>query len=249
MRVCVVGETNLAQVLRQVLVKYHALVDIWQAELAWIAHDVEVDENDVANLSQVDRYIAGAMQEIAKNATLLISSQIPVGYTRKIMKFAPPDIHWAYMPENVRIKAGVADWFDQDRFVVGVEEDCVKSAINNLLEPFNRPIMFMSIESAEFVKHAINCWLAMSVVFANNMAELAGSVSADWESVEQALRAEHRIGKFAYLRAGEPYTGGTLGRDIQYVLDIQSKYGQSFQLIYSIHHDNTQRIRQQQEKP
>ncbi len=52
-------------------------------------------------------------------------------------------------------------------------------------------------------KHAINAFLATSVVFANEIAAICEMVGADAKEVERGLKSEQRIGPKAYLSPGE----------------------------------------------
>src|SRR2546428_148637 len=77
----------------------------------------------------------------------------------------------------------------------------------------------MRVESAELSKHALNAFLATSVAFINEIARIGERVGADAQEVERALKSDARIGPRAYVRAGGAYSGGTLARDIAYLID------------------------------
>jgi UDPglucose 6-dehydrogenase len=82
-------------------------------------------------------------------------------------------------------------------------------------------IEWMSIESAEMTKHAINAFLAMSIAFINEIAAICEVVGANPSEVERGLKTESRIGQKAYLKPGGPYTGKTLARDVEYLTRIE----------------------------
>ena len=73
----------------------------------------------------------------------------------------------------------------------------------------------MSWESAELSKHAVNAFLASSISFANEVADLAEVTGADVREVMQVLRRDRRIGPQAFLDPGPGFSGGTLARDVQ----------------------------------
>ena len=83
----------------------------------------------------------------------------------------------------------------------------------------------MSIESAEMTKHALNAFLATSVVFINELAVLCERVGADAREVEQGLKSDTRIGNKAYLKPGQAIAGGTLARDVNFLTQTGQKYG------------------------
>jgi UDPglucose 6-dehydrogenase len=76
----------------------------------------------------------------------------------------------------------------------------------------------MSIESAEMTKHALNAFLATSVTFINELARLCEEVGADAKEVERGLKSEGRIGPRAYLSPGAAFAGGTLARDLRFLV-------------------------------
>ena len=78
----------------------------------------------------------------------------------------------------------------------------------------------MSIESAEMTKHALNAFLAASVVFINELSSLCEKVGANPYDVERGLKSEERIGPKAYLRPGNAIAGGTLIRDVNYLIEM-----------------------------
>ncbi|MGH7171093.1 MAG: UDP binding domain-containing protein, partial [Gemmataceae bacterium] len=77
---------------------------------------------------------------------------------------------------------------------------------------------WMSLESAEMTKHALNAFLATSVTFINEVARLCEEVGADAKEVERGLKSEGRIGPRAYLSPGAAFAGGTLARDLRFLV-------------------------------
>src|SRR5439155_8140956 len=101
-----------------------------------------------------------------------------------------------------------------DRVVVGTRTEADRQRIAGLLAPITDRIEWMSVESAEMTKHALNAFLATSVVFINEVATLCEQVGADAGEVERGLKTDLRIGSRAYLKAGAAFAGGTLARDV-----------------------------------
>jgi len=88
-------------------------------------------------------------------------------------------------------------------------------------------------------KHATNAFLALSVTFANELANLCEAVTgADVREVEQGLRSESRIGPNAYIRPGSAFAGGTLARDVVTLSQIAEERGQRAILIQAILRSN-----------
>src|SRR5262249_7372170 len=74
-------------------------------------------------------------------------------------------------------------------------------------------------------KHALNAFLAASVAFINELARLCEVVDADAKEVERALKSEARIGPRAYLAPGAAFAGGTLARDVRFLMDFGQRHG------------------------
>ena len=192
------------------------------AEVLWVTFDTPVDDNDVADIDFVINQIKSAVMLLSDGALVLVSSQLPVGSIAVLENFAKkiaPNKHisFASSPENLRLGKALNVFLHPDRIIVGIRsrKDCI--ALNRLLLPITEKIEWMSIESAEMTKHAINAFLATSVTFANEIAAICELVGADAKEVERGLKSESRIGPKAYLSPGGPFAGGTLARDIEFL--------------------------------
>jgi UDPglucose 6-dehydrogenase len=191
-------------------------------DVLWVAHDTPVDNDDNADTNFVLAQIERALLGLSADVVVLVSSQLPVGSIRRLEHSAalngkgrPPRI--AYCPENLRLGNAVSDFLRPNRIVVGVRSARDQELLHSLLSPITEFIVWMSIESAEMTKHAINAFLATSVVFANEIAAICESVGADAKEVERGLKTESRIGPRAYLSPGAAFAGGTLARDIAFL--------------------------------
>lgn len=199
--------------------------DLEAAELVWVTFDTPVDEQDIADIDSVFRQIEIIIPYLKTNAILLISSQLPVGSTRKCqaycnIHFPYKQIQCAYSPENLRLGKAIHVFTHPDRVVIGIDSATDKSVIQDLFAPFTTSLIWMSIESAEMTKHALNAFLATSVTFINELATLCEQVGANAREVELGLKSEERIGPKAYLRPGSAFAGGTLARDVNYLIQI-----------------------------
>ena len=96
----------------------------------------------------------------------------------------------------------------------------------------------MSAESAEMTKHAVNAFLATSVVFINEIAAACEATGADAKEVERGLKSEARIGPGAYLGPGAAFAGGTLARDVAFLLGIGERLGFATPLLAGVKQSN-----------
>lgn len=192
------------------------------AEVLWVTFDTPVDDDDQADVEFVINQIKRVLPALADGAVVLVSSQMPVGSIRQMEVFVSEtlvnkQLSFACSPENLRLGKALDVFLKPDRIVVGVRTNDVQRKLEQLLLPITDRIEWMSVESAEMTKHAINAFLATSVTFANEIAAICELVGADAKEVERGLKTEMRIGPKAYLSPGGPFAGGTLARDIEFL--------------------------------
>ena len=213
------------------------------ASVLWVALDTPVDDEDVADVAYVLNRIKSALKILEKNSVVIISSQLPVGSIQILEKFSAqhyPDKNFSFacVPENLRLGKAINVFLDPDRLIVGVRGAHAKSLLNEILTTITKKIEWMSVESAEMTKHAINAFLATSVTFANEIASICELVGADAKEVERGLKTEARIGPKAYLSPGGPFAGGTLARDIQFLGEIAISKSLPIPLLSSVQPSN-----------
>jgi UDPglucose 6-dehydrogenase len=210
------------------------------ADILWVCFDTPVDENDVPDSAFVLDRIERCLSDLNPGATVLISSQLPAGTCRQLKeKHIDQGLSFACSPENLRLGKALEIFRNPDRVVVGVQNGHARGILEKLFTPFaGDRVIWMTTESAEMTKHAINAFLALSVTFANEIARLSESVGANAQEVEQGLRSESRIGPKAYLRPGSAFAGGTLARDVVTLTHIARDHGESAELLAAILRSN-----------
>ncbi len=209
------------------------------ASVVWVSFDTPVDDNDHADINYVTSRIEQMFAYLEEGTVVLISSQLPAGTTAKLEKsfsekFSDRQVYFAYSPENLRLGKAIEVFRNQDRVVIGIRGDNGRGVLGSIFNALGKPIVWMSIESAEMVKHALNAFLATSVSFINEIASICERVGADASEVEQGLKTEPRIGPKAYLRAGGPFAGGTLARDVSFLIDLADTKQIPRELLHSI---------------
>jgi len=213
------------------------------AEVVWIAYDTPVDDDDQANVPYVIDSIRRLFPYLNAGTHVLISSQLPVGSTTYIaqeyaLHYPDSNVSFAYSPENLRLGKAIDVFLHPDRIVVGIRHNADRVPLDTFLRSITDHIEWMSIESAEMTKHAINAFLALSVTFANEIATLCEAVGADAKEVERGLKSEVRIGPKAYLGPGAAFAGGTLARDVQFLTHIGNTNQRSVHLLKAIQVSN-----------
>jgi UDPglucose 6-dehydrogenase len=193
------------------------------ADIVWITFDTPVDQDDHADVEWVLERAQAALEHAARNALVVISAQLPVGSARtlqaRMQARGRDDLRYASVPENLRLGKALQVFRSPDRYVAGVRSEEDAAQLGQVLERFG-PVEWMSVESAEMTKHALNAFLATSVAFINEVAAICERVGADASEVARGLKSEQRIGPGAYLSPGDAFAGGTLARDIGFLTDL-----------------------------
>ena len=209
------------------------------AEIVWIAYDTPVDDDDNADVDFVLRSVESLFPHVADGALVLISSQVPVGSTRALeQRAAGRTIPFGYSPENLLLGKAIEAFTKPDRVVAGVRNERDRARVAALLAPFTNRIEWMTVESAEMTKHALNAFLATSVAFINEIATICEKVGADAKDVERGLKSEPRIGAKAYLGPGGAFAGGTLARDLVFLSTLGREHGVPTNLISGVKASN-----------
>ncbi len=209
------------------------------AELLWVAFDTPVDDDDEADVGFVRAALEKVACHVPPGALVLISSQVPVGFTAALERdWAGRGLRFAVSPENLRLGKALEAFCRQERIIVGTRGEADRGLLGSLLGPFCRHIEWMAVESAEMTKHALNAFLATSVTFINELARLCEAVGADAKEVERGLKSEGRIGPRAYLAPGSAFAGGTLARDVRYLLGYGRDHGIATPLFQGVRDSN-----------
>ena len=188
----------------------------------WVCYDTPVNDNDEADCGFVINNIIETIPFLSSNIQIIISSQLPIGSIKKLedlcaVLFKDKSINFVCSPENLRLGSALNVFLHPDRIVVGVRNIQCKNKVSDLFNSISSNIEWMSVESAEMTKHAINSFLATSVVFANEIASICELNGADAKEVERGLKTDQRIGQKAYLSPGKAFSGGTLARDVEFL--------------------------------
>jgi UDPglucose 6-dehydrogenase len=236
-------EPGLEELIRQGLSSGNlrftgAVNDAKDIDVLWVAYDTPVDE-DNADPDLVMAQVQHALLGMSRDVVVLVSSQLPVGSVCRLeyaetLNRGTPQLKVAYSPENLRLGRAVDDFLHPKRIVVGVRSRSDRDLLHGLLSSITDSIEWMSVESAEMTKHAVNAFLAASVVFANEIASICESVGADAKEVERGLRTENRIGPRAYLSPGAAFAGGTLARDVAFLNRTARERGVITPLLSSV---------------
>jgi len=201
--------------------------------------DTPVNDEDKPDTKIIFDLLGKSLPFVQQNVLIVISSQLPVGTSKKIIKFIKEKrsdlkFDYVYSPENLRLGGAVNCFFNPERIVAGTDSPKALEKMKEIFAELNCPVLGMSPESAEVAKHALNAFLATSLTFAYDIADVCEKTGADILDVKKALVSDSRIGVKAYLDPSLGFSGGTLGRDLNAILDIMKESGATLPVIESV---------------
>jgi len=243
-----VSEPGLNELIHETLKRktlrftHDSRVALQDADVLWITFDTPVDEQDNADISYLEKNFDKIAPFIHDDMKIIISSQVPVGFTRHLQnqfykKNPGKKVYFSYSPENLRLGKALKTFLEPDRIIIGGNPD-EKEQFLPVFTSISDRLEWMSIESAEMTKHAINAFLATSICFANEVATLCECMGANAKEVERGLKTEERIGPKAYLNPGNAFSGGTLARDVRFLQNMGKKNLLPMYLINSVLESN-----------
>ena len=188
------------------------------ADVVYVAFDTPVDEQDQADLSPINSAFDKILPHMKEGALVIISSQIPIGTSRKMLekaRSAKKGAPLCYVPENLRLGSALAGFAKPDRLVIGMSSPEAQSRLEEVFTGVEGERIYMDLESAEMAKHATNSYLAILISFSGEISDLCERSGANAGLVMKALLCDRRVSPYAPLAPGLGFGGGTLARDVQ----------------------------------
>ncbi len=192
-----------------------------QAQFVLLAFDTPVNDDDEVELYEVLKGALDIRPWLAEDATVIVTSQVPVGTCEHIESAicdfdSRRKVRVGCVPENLRLGKAIDCFLKPAMIVLGADDDATLDRLQQFYSALPAPKLLMNLRTAEMTKHALNAFLATSVSFIGELANLCDEVGADAVQVAAALRHDERIGPHARIEPGGlGFSGATLARDVK----------------------------------
>lgn len=144
---------------------------------------------------------------------IVLRSTVPAGTSDRIAASLPRGFELLYCPEFLREGNAIWDFLHPDRTIIGAGSERAARAFAGLVRSLNAPVMVTDRCDAELIKGAANAFLALKISFANEIANLCGTLDADARNVLHGIGLDRRIGE-AYLTPGIGFGGPCFEKDV-----------------------------------
>jgi len=201
------------------------------AEVVFLCVPTPMGVGGVADLAAVEAVVDQCREHLAAGCVVVNKSTVPVGTaTRTAELLDREDIAVVSNPEFLREGSAVQDFLNPDRIVVGCDKQYAAERVAALYARLGAPAVLTDAASAELVKYAANCFLAMKLSYVNAIAELCERLGADINDVTEGMGYDRRIGQ-AFLSPGPGWGGSCLPKDTHALLQVADAADFEFRLL------------------
>lgn len=236
-------EARLDELLRRNIgVRLRATMDlrgaIRDSELTIIAVGTPFNGEtiDLSYIRNVSTQIGEALGDVDHYHVVVVKSTVVPGTTDDIVlpllesasgKTAGADFGVGMNPEFLREGEAIADFMAPDRIVIGGIDARAQDVLARVYDTFDVPKIRTTNRTAEMIKYASNAFLATTISFTNEIANLSAAVGVDAMDVMHGLHLDRRLspvmadgsrvvpGLLSYLSPGCGFGGSCFPKDVK----------------------------------
>jgi UDPglucose 6-dehydrogenase len=209
------------------------------AEVVFLCVPTPMGVGGMADLTAVESVIDEVRELLNPNSVVVNKSTVPVGTAERTAELlGRTDVAVVSNPEFLREGAAVHDFLNPDRIVVGSVSQDAAERVASLYARLGAPTVLTDAASAELVKYAANCFLAMKLSYINAVSELCERLGADIADVTEGMGYDRRIGQSS-MSPGPGWGGSCLPKDTEAMLQVADSADYEFRLLRATIDTNT----------
>lgn len=238
-------EAGLEELLKRMLQegRFRVITSVPEAtkscDVVFIAVGTPPAEDGTPDLTAVKAVAREIAPHIDKPTIVVNKSTVPIGtgdLVESILKEAGAPEHLfdvVSSPEFLREGTAVADAQRPYRLVFGAKRREAAMRLVELYAAQECPMYITDLRSAELIKYASNCFLAMKISYVNALSRICELAGANIADVAKGMGADDRIGK-AFLNAGLGWGGSCLPKDTIGLVTVAKQFGYDFELLQAV---------------
>ncbi|MBY9005239.1 MAG: UDP-glucose/GDP-mannose dehydrogenase family protein [Candidatus Lokiarchaeota archaeon] len=206
---------------------------------------------DLSYIDNVSKQLGKALKDKESYHLIVDRSTILPGTSRNLIgvnlvensgKSIGKDFGLCMQPEFLAEGKSVENTFYPDRIIIGEYDKKSGDTLENTYQLFYKeyfsqnecPIHRISLESAELVKYANNCFLATKVSFANEFANFAELIpNVDIKQVMEGIGLDYRINS-RFLGAGAGFGGSCFSKDVNAIKNWASQNNYDSKILKAV---------------
>ena len=186
------------------------------------------NENGSLKLDYVERVSQQIGEELRKSSDrhlIVVRSTMLPGSIGKVVrpaleqssgKKAGEGFDICINPEFLREGTSIKDFYSPPFTVIGADSEETASAVKELYREVPAPTYVTSIEAAEMVKYACNCFHGVKVSFANEIGNICKELGIDSHEVMDVFCKDTKLNLSPYyLKPGFAFGGSCLPKDLR----------------------------------
>tara|TARA_R100001463_G_scaffold8717_4_gene26568 strand:- start:4539 stop:5528 length:990 start_codon:yes stop_codon:yes gene_type:complete len=165
----------------------------FEADVSFVSVPTPMKDNKEIDSKIVEHVVDYLCRET--NSLIVVKSTITPNIVSNFLSFVDAD-RFVYNPEFLTERNSNHDFINADHHVLGGSDVATKK-LSEIYANHSRCVssdfVHMSAEEASFVKYSVNSFLAMKVIFFNQLYDLVNQYDCDYEKIVSAITADDRI--------------------------------------------------------